>query len=154
MFTPTCGFLSKPTFLGSWMKTSGCTCEICNCLWHQWNMIFKVPNNVLGVSQTSFVSISFHIESFQLVEMRQENFGCVLDLLTMQSTCQWSPKCILPPSALPFIYRPLGKPKPICFSFIYTLLIKMLVLVGFLCFPFKKPLWKDGWVISKECWWP
>ena len=36
-----------------------------------------------GVSRTFF-----HVESFHLVEMQQENFGCVLDLLAGQSTCQ------------------------------------------------------------------
>lgn len=68
---------------------------------------FWGPQQCLGVSRTSF-----HVESFQLVEMHQENFGCVLDLLAVQSTCQWSPTCILPPSTLPFSYRPLGKPGP------------------------------------------
>lgn len=43
---------------------------------------------------------------------RFENFGCILGLLTVQKICQRNPTCILPPSTLPFIYRPLGKPNP------------------------------------------
>lgn len=52
MFTPICGFWSKPKFLHSWMKTSGCSCEICNCLWHLQNMIFEVLNSVPVVLQS------------------------------------------------------------------------------------------------------
>lgn len=43
------------------------------------------------------------------------------------------------PKLLALHLKTLGKTKPICFSFIYTLL-KMLVLVKFLSFHFKKPL--------------
>lgn len=69
---------------------------------------------------------------------RYEDLGCIVGWFTVQKSCQVEPQMHFAPKLFALHLKTLGNIKPICFSFIYTLYIKMLVLVKFLSFHFKK----------------
>ena len=131
MFTPICGFWSKPNILGSWMKTS--TYVRSAAAFGTYEIWFLRSPTVLGSLEPSFI---LSLSNLWRCSKLWPHFGFVssAEHLPVKPHMHFAPKHLVLHLLTP------GKTRPICFSFIYTLLIKMLVLVGFLCFCFKKLL--------------